>query len=98
MLKTQPERYPIQLLFKVQILPDHPTSKTIWSGVLHLHPFVNFKWTFNGISFINALPFFFQTDWYFYQIILSNTLGIGLNKSLIRKINFIRDKAFRKHL
>ena len=41
MLKTQPERYTIKLLFKVQILPDHPTSKTK-SGVLHLYPFVNF--------------------------------------------------------
>ena len=53
MLKTQPKRYTIKMLFKVQILPDHPTSKTK-SGVLH--PFCELYRTFNGISFINALP------------------------------------------
>ena len=34
----------------------------------------------------NCLPFFFQTDGNFYQIILSHTQGRSLNKSLIKKI------------
>ena len=38
---------------------------------------------FNGISITNCLPFFFQTDGYFYQMILSHTLGRGPNDSLI---------------
>ena len=41
---------------------------------------------FNGIPIINRLPFFFQTDGNFYQIILSHTLGSGPNKSTIIKI------------
>ena len=34
----------------------------------------------------NCLPFLFQTDVNFYQIIVSHTQGISLNKSLIKKI------------
>ena len=33
----------------------------------------------------NRLPFFFQTDGNFYQIILSHTLGRSPNNSLIKK-------------
>ena len=33
-----------------------------------------------------SLPFFFQTDGNFYQIILSHTQGRSPNKSLIKKI------------
>ena len=88
--KTQPERYTIKLLFKVQVSPDHPTSKTNLEWCFTSIPFCELYRAFNGISFTNALPFFFQTDWNFYQIILSNTLSIGPNKSLIKKISFIQ--------
>ena len=34
----------------------------------------------------NCLPFFFQTDGIFYQIISSHTQGRSTNKSLVKKI------------
>ena len=34
----------------------------------------------------NCLPFFFQNDGNFYQIIVSHTQGISFNELLIRKI------------
>ena len=56
-------------------------------------------WYFQSMSFIanftvfsmefpitNCLPFFFQIDRNFCQIILSNTLSRGQNESLIKKI------------
>ena len=43
------------------------------------------------------LPFFFQINGNFYQMILPHILGRGPNNSMIKKkSNFIRDKAFRK--
>ena len=45
-----------------------------------------------------CLPFFFQTDATFYQMILSQSLGRGTKDSLIKIPNAIRDKALRKDI
>ena len=41
----------------------------------------------------NCLPFFFQTDENIYQIIMLHTPGRCPNKSLIKKIDIIKDKG-----
>ena len=47
--------------------------------------FVNFTVLSMEFLITNCLPFFFQTDGNFYQIIVSHTVGRSLNKSLIKK-------------
>ena len=47
--------------------------------------FVNFTMLSMEFPIRNCLPFFFQTDGNFYQIISSHTQGRGPNKSLLRK-------------
>ena len=49
--KNQSERHAIELLFKVQISPNHPSSNTNLSGVFTLIPFFcELCSAFNGIS------------------------------------------------
>ena len=89
-LKNQSERQAIGLLFKVQISPDHPSSNTNKSYVFTYIPlFVNFTVLSMEFPIRNCLPFFFQTDGNFYQIIFSHTQGRGPNKSLIKNPNVI---------
>ena len=84
--KNQSERQAFELLFKVQISPDHPSHDTNKSCVfLYIPPFVNFTVLSMEFPIRNWLPFFFQTDGNFYQIILSHSQGRGPNKSLIKK-------------
>ena len=81
-LKNQSERQAIELVFKVQISPDRPSSNTIQSGVFMFIPlFVNFSMEFPTR---NCWPFFFQTNGNFYQIILSRTQSRSPNKLLIK--------------
>ena len=47
--------------------------------------FVNFTMLLMRFPMRNCLPFFFQTDGNFYQIISSHTQGRSPNKSLIKK-------------
>ena len=73
-LKNQSERQAIELLFKVQISPDHPSSNTNKICVFtDIHPLVNL--TVLSMEFLirNCLPLNFQIDGNFYQIILSHT-------------------------
>ena len=84
-LKNQSEKQAIELLFKVQISPDHPSSTQIRVVFLRTYPlFVNFTVLSMEFPIRNCLPFFFQTDGKFYQIILSHTQGRSPNKSLIK--------------
>ena len=85
-LKNQSERQAIELLFTNQISPDPPSSNTNKSCVFTYIPlFVNFTVLSMEFPIRNCLPFFFQTDGNFYQIILSNSQGRSPNKSLIKK-------------
>ena len=85
-LKNQSERQAIELLFKVQISLDHPSSNTNKSCVFTYIPiFVNFTMLSMEFPIRNCLPFFFQTDWIFYQIISSQTQGRSPNKKLVKK-------------
>ena len=86
-LKNQSERQAIDLLFKVQISPNHSSSNTNLSCVFtDITPFVNLIVLSMEFPIRNRLPFFFQIDGNFYQIILSHTQGRSPNKSLIKKI------------
>ena len=90
-LKNQSGRQAIELLFKVQISPDHPSRNTNLSRVFtYIPPFVNFTVLSTEFPIRNCLPFFFQTDGNFYQIILSHTQGRSPNKSLIKNPNEIK--------
>ena len=83
--KNQSERQAIELLFKVQISPNHPSSNTNLSCVFaDITPFVNLIVLSMEFPIRNRLPFFFQIDGNFYQIILSHTQGRSPNKSLIK--------------
>ena len=85
-LKNKSERQAIELLFKVQISPDLTSSNTNKSCVFtYIPPFANFTVLSKEFPIGNCLPFFFQTDGNFYQIILSHTQGRSPNKSLIKK-------------
>ena len=86
-LKNQSKIQAIELLFKVQISLEHPSSNTNQSCVFTYIPiFVNFTMLSMEFPIRNCLPFFFQTDGSFYQIISSHTQGRSPNKSLIKKI------------
>ena len=86
-LKNQSEKQAIELLFKVQISPDHPSSKTNKSCLFtYISLFVDFTVHSMEFPIRNCLPFFLQNDGNFYQIILSHTQGRSPNKSLIKKI------------
>ena len=90
MLKNQSERQAIELLFKVQDSPDHPSSNTNKSCVFtDIPPFVNLTVFSMEFPIRNCLPFFFLIDGNFYQIILSHTQGRSPNKSLIKNPNVI---------
>ena len=70
-------------------------SNTNKSGIFtSIQLFVNFTVPSMEFPITNCLPFFFQTDGNFYQIILSRTRR-GRKESLIKKSNVIKDKAFR---
>ena len=85
-LKNQSERQAIELLLKVQISLDHPSSNTNKNCVFTYIPlFVNFTMLSMEFPIRNCLPFFFQTDGNFYQIISSHTQGRSPNKSLVKK-------------
>ena len=85
-LKNQSKRQAIELLFKVQISLDHPSSNTNQSCVFAYIPiFVNFTMLSMEFPIRNCLPFFFQTDGNFYQIISSHTQCRSRKKSLIKK-------------
>ena len=85
-LKNQSVTQAIELLFKVQISPNHLSSNAIYNCVFtYIPPFVNFTVLSIEFPISNCLPFFFQTDRNFYQIILSHTQGRSPNKSLITK-------------
>ena len=87
--KNQSEKQAIELLFKVQISPDHPSSKTNKSCLFtYITHFVNFTVLSMEFPIRNCLPFFFQNDGNFYQIILSHTPGRSPNKSLIKKFKY----------
>ena len=89
-LKNQSERQAIELLFKVQISPNHPSSNTNLSCVFtDITPFVNLIVLSMEFPIRNCLPFFFQIDGNFYQIILSHTQGRSPNKSLMKNPNVI---------
>ena len=76
-LKIQYVRYDIELLFKVQISPDHPKRNTNESDVLRRSPklrtFQYFQWKFPlqivTIFLSNRLEFFT------YDLKLSHTIG-----------------------
>ena len=86
-LKNQYERQAIELLFKVRISLDRPSSNTNKSCVFTYIPlFVNFTMLSMEFPIRYCLPFFFQTHEIFYQIISSHTQGRSPNKSLIKKI------------
>ena len=53
---------------------------------MNIPPFVNFTVLSMEFPIRNCLPFIFQTDGNFYQIILSHTQGRSPNTSLIKKI------------
>ena len=85
-LKNQSERKAIELLFKVQISLDHHSSNTNESCVFTYTPlFVNFTMLSMEFPIRNCLPFFFQSDGNFYQIISSHTQDRSPNKSLVKK-------------
>ena len=91
-LKTQSERHAIELLFKVKISADQPMSNSNESGIFWSIPiFGNFTVLSMEFLITNCLPFFFQTDQNFNQIILSHTLERCPIKSLIKKINVMKD-------
>ena len=76
----------IELLFEVQISPNHPSSNTNKSCVFtDITPFVNLIVLSMEFPIRNCLPFVFQIDENFYQIILSHTQGRSSNKSQIKK-------------
>ena len=55
--------------------------------VFYVHPLlVNIAVLSMDFPITNCLPFFFQTDETFYQIIFSLTLGKGPSKLLIKKV------------
>ena len=84
-LKIQSDRQAIELLFKVQISLDHPSSNTNESCVFTYMPlFVNFTMLSMEFPIRNCLPFFFQTYGNFYQIISTHTQGRSPNKSLVK--------------
>ena len=84
--KNQYKRQAIELLFKVKISLDHPSSNTNYSCVFTYIPlFVNFTMLSMEYPIRNCLPFFFQTDGNFYQIISSHTQGRSPNKWLVKK-------------
>ena len=86
-LKNKSEKRAIELLFKVQIRPYHPSSNRNKSCVFtHIPLFVNLTELSMEFPIRICLLFFFQTDGNFYQIILSHTQGRSPNKSLIKKI------------
>ena len=89
-LKNQYEKQAIELLFKVHISLDRPWSNTNQSCVLtYILLFVNFTMLSMEFPIRNCLPFFFQTDGNFYQVISSHTQGRSSNKSLIKNPNAI---------
>ena len=89
-LKNQSERQTIELLFKVHISPNHPSSNTNLSCVFtDITPFVNLIVFSMEFPIRNRLPFSFQIDGNFYQIILSHTQGRSPNKSLFKNPNVI---------
>ena len=86
-LKNQSEKQAIALLFKIQISPDHPSSNKNYGVVFYVHtPFVNFTVLSMEFPIRYCSLFIFQTDWNFYQIILTHTQGRSPNKSLIKKL------------
>ena len=94
-LKNQSEKQAIALLFKVQISPDHPSSnknlkKNMELCFTYIPLFVNFTVLSMEFPIRYCLPFIFQTNWNFYQIILTHTQGRSQgrspNKSLIKKL------------
>ena len=66
-------------------------SNTNESFYVHTH-FWNFTVISMEFPITNCLPFFFQTDGKFYQIILSHTLGRCPNKSPIKKLMSLKIK------
>ena len=68
-LKNQSERQAIELLFKVQISPNHPSSNTNLSCVFtDITPFVNLIVLSMEFPIRNRLPFFFQIDGNFIRL------------------------------
>ena len=62
-LKNQSERQAIELLFKVQVSPDHPSSSTNKSCVFtDIPPFVHLTVLSMEFPIRNCLPFFFLID------------------------------------
>ena len=61
-LKSQSERQAIDLLFKVQTIPNHLSRNTNKSGVITSKPiFLIFSMLSMEFPIRNCLPFFFQT-------------------------------------
>ena len=88
-LTTQSRSHAIELSFKVQISPDQPMSNTNERGIFTSIPILgNLQVTVLSIEFPITifLPFLFQTNGNFYQIILSHTLGRCPNKSMIKNL------------
>ena len=63
--KNQSEKQAIELLFKVQISPDHPSSKTNKLSFYVHNPFCELYSAFNGISHKKLFAVFLPKRWEF---------------------------------
>ena len=77
LLKDQSERQAIELLFKVQISLDHPSSNTKWSCVITYIsiPFCELYNVFNGISHKKLFAVFLPNRWEFLSDYLDTYSG-----------------------
>ena len=86
-LKNQSERQAIELLFKVQISLDHPSSNTNESCVFGYLPlFVNFTNAFNGISCKKLFAVFLSNRWEFLSDYLVTYSGQKFQQIAGKKI------------